>query len=76
MSLKFAIGTVEQDFDGHAHRAVDDAANSAELLRIVKSGRLPDQAKIIHDALKPRESLSSVGDALKDKLSKFLKPEA
>ena len=76
LSLKYAIGTVEQCFDGHAHRAVDDAANSAELLRIVKSGRLPEQARIVREALHPSGSLSSVGDALRDKLAQFLKPQS
>ena len=69
LSLKFAIGTVEQSFDGQAHRAVDDAANSAELLRIVKSGRLPDQARIIREALHPSQGLASMGDALRDQLA-------
>lgn len=69
LSLKYAIGAAEQTFDGSAHRAVDDAANSAELLRMVKAGRLQEQARIIHDALRPKEKNFSMGDALKDQLA-------
>jgi inhibitor of KinA sporulation pathway (predicted exonuclease) len=35
LSLKNAIGSIEEDFTGTQHRAVDDAENSAALLRLV-----------------------------------------
>ena len=68
LSLKYAIGAVEQNFEGSAHRAVDDAANSAELLRMVKAGKLEEHTHIIREALRPQDSFS-MGDALKDQLA-------
>ena len=35
LSLKNAIGSVEQDFSGKEHSAADDAENSASLLTLV-----------------------------------------
>lgn len=68
LSLKYAIGAVEQSFDGSAHRAVDDAANSAELLRMVKAGRLAEQAAIIRDTLRPKDSFG-MDEAMKARLA-------
>lgn len=36
LSLRNAMGAVDQDFSGDQHRAVDDAENSASLLTLVK----------------------------------------
>ena len=69
LSLKYAIGAAEQTFDGSAHRAVDDAANSAELLRIVKAGRLDEHAAVIRAALRPQKEQATMGEALKDQLA-------
>ena len=60
---------MEQSFDGSAHRAVDDAANSAELLRIVKAGRLDEHAAVIRAALRPQKEQATIGNALKDQLA-------
>ena len=69
LSLKYAIGAVEQSFDGSAHRAVDAAANSAELLRIVQAGRLDAPAAVSRAALRPQNEQDTIGNALKDQLA-------
>ncbi len=68
LALKYAVGAVDQRFDGSAHRAVDDAWNSAELLRIVKAGRLNEQAAVVRRALRPEESFG-VSDEVRAKLA-------
>lgn len=34
IALKYALGAINRDFDGHAHDAMDDAVNTAYILRL------------------------------------------
>lgn len=73
LSLQNALGAAEYRFVGEAHRAVQDAENSASLLILVKEGRLEQQAKIVMDAMRPsQEHGFTLGGEAVAQLQKFL----
>ena len=73
LSLQNALGAAEYRFAGEAHRAVQDAENSASLLILVKEGRLAEQAKIVMEAMRPKQDHSFALDgAAADKLREYL----
>lgn len=72
MSLKAAIETVDFEFEGQQHRAVDDALNGARLLELVKDKERFDKARerIANIYNKKEETFtSSIGELLAGKLS-------
>lgn len=74
MSLSSAINIIDNDFEGHQHSALDDAANSAELLRLVKNKEQFAQktAGIKKVFNKKDEPLtSSIGDLLAAELARL-----
>ena len=73
LSLQNALGAAEYRFAGEAHRAVQDAENSASLLILVKEGRLAQQAGVVMQAMRPREEHSfALGGEAAEKLRQFL----
>ena len=73
LSLQNALGTAEYRFSGDAHRAVQDAENSASLLILVKEGRLEEQARVVMDAMRPKQNQGfSLGGDAADKLRAYL----
>ena len=53
LSLRNAIGAAESNFDGEAHRAVQDAENSASLLILVKKGDFAARTQKLRESLHP-----------------------
>lgn len=73
LSLQNALGAAEYRFSGQAHRAVEDAENSASLLILVKQGRLNEQARIVMEAMRPKQAHSfQLGGEAADKLRQYL----
>lgn len=73
LSLQNALGTAEYRFSGDAHRAVQDAENSAYLLILVKEGRLEEQARVVMGAMRPKQNQGfSLGGDAADKLRAYL----
>ena len=73
LSLQNALGAAEYRFAGEAHRAVQDAENSASLLILVKEGRLAQQAGVVMQAMRPKEEHSfALGGEAAEKLRQFL----
>ena len=70
LSLKNAIMVAGCEFDGRAHRAVDDAENSAMLLRFVKSGEFIQRTENIRRMIANSYSDFSIGDSNRDRLLK------
>lgn len=58
LSLKNAIGAAETTFDGQAHRAVQDAENSASLLTLVEKGDFAERTRILRESLRPTTGYS------------------
>mgnify|MGYP002625939362 CR=1 FL=1 len=75
LSLKNAIGAAETTFDGQAHRAVQDAENSASLLTLVETGDFAERTRILRESLHPTTgytiSDSAGGSALAALLEKM-----
>lgn len=73
LSLANAMGSVEQAFEGAAHRAVDDAENSASLLTLVKDpAAFKERTRVIAELLSiPKSSTTTLGDLFGDTLEKL-----
>lgn len=73
LSLRNAMGAVDQDFSGAEHRAVDDAENSAALLTLVEDPQaFRERSKAIHDLLFGSEpEVTTLGDLFGDAFSKL-----
>ena len=63
LSLKNAIGAAETTFDGEAHRAVQDAENSASLLVLVKKGDFKERTRVLRESLRPQTGYSVADSA-------------
>ena len=73
LSLCNALGAAEYRFEGEAHRAVQDAENSASLLILVKEGRLAEQARVVMETMRPKEEHSfALGGEAAEKLRQCL----
>lgn len=69
LSLKNAMGTVDQDFSGAEHRAVDDAENSASLLTLVENPEaFQERIKVITQLFggNAKEEATTLGDLFGD----------
>lgn len=76
LSLKNAIGTAEQDFDGKQHSALDDALNTASLLQLVKDpAAFRERTQIVREAMKPKKAATTLGDLLGAALAQFKQEE-
>lgn len=74
MSLSSAINIIDNDFEGHQHSALDDAANSAELLRLVKNKeRFAEKTSGIKKVFKKKDEplTNSIGDLLAAELARL-----
>lgn len=63
LSLKYAVGAMNRDFEGTAHTALADATNTAAILALMQD----DEAffktmQPVIDMLKPKELSQSIGD--------------
>ncbi len=72
LSLKNAIGAVETTFDGRAHRAVQDAENSASLLILVETGDFKARTETIRATLHPTTGYSIADSAGAGALAQLL----
>lgn len=77
LSLSSAITIIDNDFEGHQHSALDDAANSAELLRLVKDKeRFKAKTAGIKKVFKADAPLTaSIGDMLAAELARLQQQE-
>ncbi len=71
LSLKYAVGAMNRDFEGTAHTALADAKNTAAILSLLQD----DEAffktmQPVIDMLKPKELSQSIGDLFPE-LSNF-----
>ena len=74
MSLSSAINIIDNDFEGHQHSALDDAANSAELLRLGKNkGQFAQKTAGIKKVFNKKDEplTSSIGDLLAAELARL-----
>lgn len=71
LSLKNAMGAVDEAFSGAQHRAIDDAINSAALLRLVEDkDAFQERIKVISQFLgKDDTQKTTLGDIFGDLLS-------
>lgn len=59
IALKYALGAINRDFDGHAHDAMDDAVNTAYILRLSQNKEEFNRVmQPIIDVFKPKEELT------------------
>lgn len=74
LSLKNAIGTIEEDFSGNQHSAADDAENSASLLTLVMTQpeKFASRTKIITETVNVKHpQKSTLGDMFPGLLGAF-----
>ncbi len=74
LSLKNAIGTIEEDFSGNQHSAADDAENSASLLTMVMTQpeKFASRTKIITETVNVKHpQQSTLGDMFPGLLGAF-----
>lgn len=71
LSLKDAVGAMNRDFEGTAHTALADAANTAAILALMQDDEaFMKTMKPVIDMLKPQELSQSIGDLFPE-LAKF-----
>ncbi len=59
IALKYALGAINRDFNGHAHDAMDDAVNTAYILQLSKNKEEFNHImQPIIDVFKPKEQLT------------------
>lgn len=74
LSLERALNSLNIEIDGRAHRAVDDAFNTAQILMLIKdkNGVFSNRMNEIQEYMNPSKSQnSSIGDVLGDKLAEL-----
>jgi len=66
IALKYALGAVNRDFDGHAHDAMDDALNTAYILQLSQNREEFNMVmQPIIEIFRPKEELTfSLGDLM------------
>jgi len=63
LSLKYAVGAMNRDFEGTAHTALADAANAAAILALMQDdAAFFKTMQPVIDMLKPKELSQSLGD--------------
>ena len=63
LSLKYAVGAMNRDFEGTAHTALADAANAAAILALMQDDTAFFKTmQPVIDMLKPKELSQSIGD--------------
>lgn len=63
LSLKYAVGAMNRDFEGTAHTALADAANAAAILSLMQDdAAFFKTMQPVIDMLKPKELSHSIGD--------------
>jgi len=59
IALKYALGAINRDFDGHAHDAKDDALNTAYILQLSKNKEEFERVmQPIIEAFRPKKELT------------------
>ena len=63
LSLKYAVGAMDRDFEGTAHTALADAVNTAAILTLMQDdAAFKKTMQPVIDMLKPKELSQSIGD--------------
>ena len=63
LSLKYAVGAMNRDFEGTAHTALADATNTAAILSLMQDdAAFIETMQPVIDMLKPKEFSQSIGD--------------
>jgi len=63
LSLKYAVGAMNRDFEGTAHTALADATNTAAILTLMQDdAAFFKTMQPVIDMLKPKELSQSIGD--------------
>lgn len=63
LALKHAVGAMNRNFEGTAHTALADAANTAAILSLMQDDEVfHETMKPVMDLLKPQELSESLGD--------------
>ena len=63
LSLKYAVGAMDRDFEGTAHTALADAVNTAAILTLMQDDKAFFKTmQPVIDMLKPKELSQSIGD--------------
>ena len=63
LSLKYAVGAMNRDFEGTAHTALADAVNTAAILTLMQDdAAFKKTMQPVIDMLKPKEFSQSIGD--------------
>ena len=63
LALKHAVGAMNRNFEGTAHTALADAANTAAILALMQDDEVfHETMKPVIDLLKPQELSESIGD--------------
>lgn len=63
LSLKYAVGAMNRDFEGTAHTALADATNTAAILALMQDdAAFFKTMQPVIDMLKPKEFSQSIGD--------------
>mgnify|MGYP002856579260 CR=1 FL=1 len=63
LSLKYAVGAMDRNFEGTAHTALADAANAAAILALMQDdAAFFKTMQPVIDMLKPKELSQSIGD--------------
>lgn len=63
LALKHAVGAMNRDFEGVAHTALADAANTAAILSLMQDDEIfHETMKPVIDLLKPQKLSESIGD--------------
>lgn len=63
LSLKYAVGAMDRDFEGTAHTALADAANAAAVLALMQDdAAFKKTMQPVMDMLKPKDFSESIGD--------------
>lgn len=73
LSLKNAIGAVDQNFQGEQHRAVNDAENAASLLTLVKNKKeFQERTQILSNVFSDsKSSATTLGDIFGSLLAEY-----
>ncbi len=63
LSLKYAVGAMNRDFEGTQHTALADAANAAAILALMQDNeKFFETMQPVIDLLKPKDLSQSIGD--------------
>ncbi len=72
LSLKNAIGSAEQNFEGQEHSALDDAENTAMLMQLAyDKEKFAERTKTVRETMRPKSGGTTLGDLFAGLLDEF-----